>query len=273
MSPKPILKGSKPDGFRQPQYYTHTAHPHHSVHFPPSPALTRTFMAHSASTYDRSPIVVSQNDCALPERGCPGRTYFEELPSGSNARRRFIINTKGYHPRAFSAIYDLPPLVPDVSSESDESDAVAGFPPPSSVTFGPHGLPSSSTARAVTNTLDIAIHTHGYVACDQDAALAFLPHSPSSYPYDDTEDTLQKEKSRRRRDKKHESSADAYRIPSGDVHLAQFAHAFSCLSVTPPSPSRSPTSTPKKKSPRRPPQSSFTPTFSNYPNDGCLGGF
>ena len=270
MSPKPILKGSKPDGFRQPQYYNQTVHQHHSVHFPPSPALTRTFLAHSPSAYDRSPIVVSQNDCALPERGCPGRTYFEESPSG-NSRRLLMINTKGYHPRAFSASsnYDVPPLVPDISSESDESDAVAGFPPPSSVTFGPHGLPSSSTARVVTNTLDIAMHTHDYVACDQDAALAFLPHSP----YEDTEDSLHKEKLRRRRDKKHERSADAYRISGGDAHIAQFAHAFSCLSVNPPSPSRSPPSTPKKKSHRRQSLSSFTPTFSNYPNDGCLGGF
>jgi hypothetical protein len=143
-----------------------------------------------------------------------------------------MINTKGYHPRAFSASgssFDVPPLVPDLSSESDESDAVAGFPPPSSVTFGPHGLPSSSTAKAVTNTLDMAMHSHGYVACDQDAALAFLPYSPSSYAYEVAEDNLHKEKLRRRRDKKHERSADPGRIPGGDAQIAQFAHAFSCL--------------------------------------------
>jgi len=271
MSPKPILKGPKTNGFRQPHHYTHTIPQHHSVHFPPSPALTHTFLAHSASSYDRSPIVVSQNDCALPERGCPGRTYFEESPT-SRMRPSYMVNTKGYHPRAFSSSsrFDVPPLVPDVSSESDESDAVAGLPPPSSVTFGPHGLPSASTARAVTNSLDIAMHSHSYVACDQDAALAFLPYSPTSYPYEVPEDNPLKEKFRRRRDKKHERSADPDRISGGDAHIAQFAHALSCLSISP-SPSRSPPSTPKRS--HRKPHTPFTPTFSDYPVDSCLGGF
>jgi len=45
------------------------------VHFPPSTSLTSTYTAHSSSVYDRTPIKVSPNACALPERGCPGRTY------------------------------------------------------------------------------------------------------------------------------------------------------------------------------------------------------
>ncbi|KLO20431.1 hypothetical protein SCHPADRAFT_6061 [Schizopora paradoxa] len=49
--------------------------PSPKVHFPPSTSLTSTYTAHSASVYDRSPIQVSPNACALPERGCPGRTY------------------------------------------------------------------------------------------------------------------------------------------------------------------------------------------------------
>jgi len=183
-------------------------------------------------------------------------------------------NIKGYHPRAFSSNglgsnYGVPPLVPDLSSESDESDGVAGLPPPSSVTFGPHGLPSSSTARAITSQ-DFGLHTHAYAACDQDAALAFLPYSPSSYPYEVAEYDLQKDKLRRRRDRKHESSVDPDRISSGDAHIGQFAQTFSRLSASrSASPSRSPPSTPKKKSHRR----QTPPTFSNYPDDGCLGGF
>jgi hypothetical protein len=281
MSPRPILKGSNTDGFKQPyhsHHYAHTSHPQqHSVHFPPSPALTRTFFAHSPSTYDRSPIVVSPNDCALPERGCPGRTYFEET-SSNRKRANLMLSTKGYHPKAFAAPalgpnYDLPPLVPDLSSESDESDGMASLPPPSSVTFGPHGLPSSSTFRAVSTTLDITMHTHGYAAYSQDAALAFLPYSPSSYPYEVVEDNIHKEKSRRRRDRKHESSVDPDRISSGDAHIAHFAHTFSCLSISrSPSPSRSTPPPPRKKSHRRQ-QSSFTPAFSTSPVDGCLGGF
>ncbi|KAJ7619304.1 hypothetical protein FB45DRAFT_1062744 [Roridomyces roridus] len=47
------------------------------VHFPPSPRLSRTFSAHSSSSYDRTPIEVATNVCALPARGCPGRTYYD----------------------------------------------------------------------------------------------------------------------------------------------------------------------------------------------------
>ncbi|KAI5116360.1 hypothetical protein M0805_002396 [Coniferiporia weirii] len=46
-----------------------------AVHFPPHPALACTYTAHSADAYDRSPIAVAPNECALPARGCPGRTY------------------------------------------------------------------------------------------------------------------------------------------------------------------------------------------------------
>ena len=53
------------------------------VHFAPHNDLTHTFLADSPSIYDRSPIVVSPNNCSLPERGCPGKTY---LP-GDEAER------------------------------------------------------------------------------------------------------------------------------------------------------------------------------------------
>lgn len=295
MSPRPILKSTRPDPIRPPVYsqpFRQPAHHEqqpHTVHFPPSPALTRTHLVHSASTYDRSPIVVSPNDCALPERGCPGRTYFDELPS---SRKQGGVPTKGYHPRAFSSkspncfgsSYDsVPQLVPDFSSESEESDGVSSFPTQSSITFGPHGLPtpSSSPYRAVSNSLGISMHTHGYVACDQDAALAFLPYSPASpaplsYHYEDKEYSLHNEKPRRRRDRKHEGTVDPDRIPSSEAQLQQFAHTFSSLSIstTPSSvgsPPRSPSTPKKKRSSKHSP--SCSPSFSNFPDDGCLGGF
>jgi len=43
------------------------------VHFPPTPTLTSTAITHSRFTYDRAPIVVAPNLCALPERG--GRNF------------------------------------------------------------------------------------------------------------------------------------------------------------------------------------------------------
>ena len=46
------------------------------AHFPP-PGQEPT-ARYSGVDYDRSPIVVQTNVCALPERGCPGKTYFED---------------------------------------------------------------------------------------------------------------------------------------------------------------------------------------------------
>lgn len=153
-SPRPILKRNssasssssspsspppRPSHHDRPR--SHTA----AVHFPPSPTLTRTFAVYSSASYDRSPIVVGPNTCALPERGCPGRTYTLEenaaepcsyskgagrsmhprsmsnlglgLPSGEEDRKHSIGNQ---HPSVLP-----PPLVPDLSSsESDESDGV-----------------------------------------------------------------------------------------------------------------------------------------------------
>ena len=43
------------------------------VHFPPTPTLTSTEITHSSFMYDRAPIVVTPNICALPERG--GRKF------------------------------------------------------------------------------------------------------------------------------------------------------------------------------------------------------
>ncbi len=67
------------------------------VRFPSTTSLTCTFLVHSASTYDRSPIVVAPNQLELPERGCPQRTHpskeerlsaAKELASRNNGGRR-----------------------------------------------------------------------------------------------------------------------------------------------------------------------------------------
>ena len=39
------------------------------VHFPPTPVMTKISITHSPFSYDRAPIQVSPNVCALPERG------------------------------------------------------------------------------------------------------------------------------------------------------------------------------------------------------------
>ncbi|KAI0285878.1 hypothetical protein BGY98DRAFT_943838 [Russula aff. rugulosa BPL654] len=147
--PRPILKHSPQshpvlsnDAGPFPLHIT-TRQCRNTVHFPPSPTLTRTFSAHSPSTYDRSPIVVSPNICALPARGCPGRTYIPGCgtpnPSDpSDSHSRMNSGGKHMHPRralSFGIVQEAtpddltptsedipPPLIPDVSSESDESD-------------------------------------------------------------------------------------------------------------------------------------------------------
>ncbi|KAJ7756210.1 hypothetical protein B0H16DRAFT_1885983 [Mycena metata] len=159
--PNPILKRARSD-----------AAPH-TVHF--SPALTRTFTAHPRSEYDRSPIVVSPNACALPARGCPGRTYYDSAPRRSKHTQQQQPPRGHLHPRALQNYHDddeddedddevertptrtspyialpvpppipqppapssfapyttqPPPLVPDLSSESDESSDGFASPPP-----------------------------------------------------------------------------------------------------------------------------------------------
>lgn len=75
-APRPILKGL-PSSFLSPEAASNPLpfsscsrildSPH--VHFPPTPILTSTATTHSSYSYDRAPIVVSPNVCALPERG------------------------------------------------------------------------------------------------------------------------------------------------------------------------------------------------------------
>jgi hypothetical protein len=118
------------------------------VHFPPAPGLCQTHLTHSSSIYDRAPIVVGPNDCALPARN--ERTY---TPSSECSKKRRAAEAAAaahgvaLHPHAFAAesaqaqaatatatgsaasvspadpVGRVPPLVADLSSsESDESD-------------------------------------------------------------------------------------------------------------------------------------------------------
>jgi len=274
LSPKPILKRAVSEQVHK----TGPPHGSHGVHFPPCPA-TSTFAVYSAAAYDRSPIIVAPNSCALPERG--GRTYNLE----ESQPRRGISYARDFHPRALAfassrsssphssidatinerhAVYPpLPSLIPDLSSESDESDGFSGPPtlsPSSPPTFGIHGLagPSLKYDSDYLNFMD------------GPNTLAFLPHPPSppscykSHYYPESVDPFPQNYRRRRgeRESKRDSSRDPDRIPSNGVDL-------SSLSI-----SSSPTSTPKKRSTkRRLPHT--TPTSLGFGNldDGCLGGF
>lgn len=179
MSPRPCLKAhlsseSSPEHLPFALYPKVLASPH--VHFPPTPTLTSTHAAYSPLTYDRAPIAVAPNSCALPERG--GRTYTSSSESW-NLRQ---VKGSYFHPQAYEACEpephttpaasSTPPqLIPDLSSESDESD-------------GPIITIHDS------NSLNTSIPLHyGHLRSSPiprarsleslDNALYFLPHAPS----------------------------------------------------------------------------------------------
>lgn len=315
MSPKPILKRSVSNNHEQPlKTIHHHTHRHlnrnHGVHFPPPPSLTCTFSAYSSVAYDRSPIVVSPNNCALPERGCPGRTYTLE-ESAAQQPSRGISYARDFHPRALafasrsssprstrtpidaavnerSSYYpSLPQLIPDLSSESDESDGFSSTPSASTApysTFGIHGLaghPSKYNADSYSG-----LEVDKYTPCVDDSnALAFLPYPPSppshKYQYAESIDPCMQNTRRRRgeRRSKHGSSRDPGWIPSSeDGDTQHCALAFSSLSISSPSIS---SVTPKKRSPKKRlatsqhPYSPVSHSPSNFGSldDGCLGGF
>ena len=302
MSPKPILKRSASSEQKTAHYHAHKSH---GVHFPPPPSLTCTFSVYSAAAYDRSPIIVTPNNCALPERGCPGRTYtLEESPA--QQPRRAIAYARDYHPRALSfaatrsnsprstrnpidtpSYPPLPQLIPDLSSESDESDGFSSIPSVSTTSypaFGIHGLAGPPSKHNTDDYSDTDINK--YTPCIDDSnTLAFLPHPPTppshKYQYPESIDPFKQNSRRRRgeRERKYESSRDPDRIPSnGGVDTQHCALAFSSLSI---SSSQTPIATQNKRSAKKR-SSASSESYSPMPysqscfgalDDGCLGGF
>jgi hypothetical protein len=193
--PRPILKpASSPGPANLPP-----ANPVR-VSFPPSPAMvTATHVVLSRQEYDRSPLVVMPNDLALPERGCPGRTYTLSSHSSSSMASALSKSAgKTIHPAkaavqaaARSSFHNLmPPLMPDTSSSSEtESDGLISPPPEPVGPLSSHSLafvpskpipidPSIPYARVQSHgssPLNLPPHLHD----DSDKALAFLPHSPT----------------------------------------------------------------------------------------------
>lgn len=204
--PRPILKHQQ----TTPNYGRVIGSPErlHVVHFPPSQTLTRTYSAYPPSTYDRSPIVVAPNTCALPERGCPGRTYTldEERPARSSSPKRSQHGIH-LHPRAvfnhqsqvspskpgdiddgsqcapWRTSQTQPPLIPDLSSGSDESDGS----PPDSHNASLKSAPSIPRPSRTLGDPNGYIMTPSYDQYDYSnnspnvhSTLPFLPYPPSN---------------------------------------------------------------------------------------------
>lgn len=189
MSPRSILKRS-PDAAHH-HHHQHPSPSHASfynsalpyppnvhVHFPPQTSLTQTFTTHSGATYDRAPIVVLPNDCELPERGCPGRTFDglpQDIASSSSSCRSSRRDCRSSRMSAGAQDVDVrkvssrpPPLVPDLSSESDESDGLISPPEFSN---------SNATSLSLSHHHPLS-HSIPQTQEHFDKALAFLPHSP-----------------------------------------------------------------------------------------------
>lgn len=179
--PRPILKASSSDCFPPSSSALPFKSPHSPhVHFPPTPTLTSTQMTHSPFAYDRAPIVVSPNKCALPKRG--GRMYMPPQASPLGVSPTEPMGSY-FHPRAFEAcepealdpsVPTKPPLrIPELtfssSSESDDSDSCASPLNTSPIHYISLNHPPDTPC--------ILLHTPSQEEID--IALSFLPHPPS----------------------------------------------------------------------------------------------
>ncbi|KAG6330048.1 hypothetical protein ID866_9040, partial [Astraeus odoratus] len=160
MSPRPILKHhldlpQTPESLLEP--FPFAACPsllyNHHVHFPPTPTLTSTFITHSASTYDRTPVVVLPNVCALPGRH-ERELFIDNNPPGtehkpssaapaSRSRARTQSSKESYfHPRAYEACAPEQPRPP--ASWSSGHSTPPHSPPPLLIPVPPHDFSSDS---------------------------------------------------------------------------------------------------------------------------------
>ena len=194
------------------------------VHFPPTPSLSSIHTTHSSRTYDRAPIAISPNVCALPERG--GRTYTPASESSLKPPRKGSY----FHPEAYDAcetepIDDYipaspplrpPPLTPDLSSDSDESEGAGNTLPHHSGRLSPILLHFTQHTQSSTQSFSRSKDTL------LDSQLSFLPHPPSSAK---SKDGVRKRRSPScpRLRKAHDiNNGDAFEEPSLDGCLGGF---------------------------------------------------
>jgi len=146
------------------------------VHFPPTPCLSTFQFTHSPQLYDRSPLIVQPNVCALPGRG--ERVYLVE--DCDSALQDDIIHDsiplrddRFQYDRPHEATYP-PNLEYSSSSTQPESDESEGpvLTPPDPSNF-------SATALIATHPPDLLGPSLTRRRSDGDV-LSFLPHPPSS---------------------------------------------------------------------------------------------
>ncbi|KZT51533.1 hypothetical protein CALCODRAFT_131625 [Calocera cornea HHB12733] len=126
---------------------------HRGVHFPPPANLHRVHPAHSRHEYDRTPIAPPsevERSCALPARGCPGKTY-----------DAYAIDRIRPAPKPLQLQAGAPPMLTFSGSSSEESDEAY------SSMHDPEPMPaytsSAPSPRQVTSYHE----------------MQFLPHAPA----------------------------------------------------------------------------------------------
>lgn len=126
--PRSILKCSPTPVGGGPTAAHH--HPHPSVRFPSSPKLSTVHFTHCPSSYDRTPIVVSQNSCAMPERGCRTveQQQYQQYTWGRSVHPS-VFNSFRPSDELFMDPGLLPPGLSSDDGSSEESDGIASPPP------------------------------------------------------------------------------------------------------------------------------------------------
>ncbi|KAL4070338.1 hypothetical protein J3A83DRAFT_4094425 [Scleroderma citrinum] len=272
MSPRPILKPhldlpTTQEPFIEP--FPFAACPSlftaRHVHFPPTPTLTSTFTTHSPSAYDRTPVVVAPNTCALPGRH---EREHSSTPHASRSRAREA-SPKGsyFHPRAYEACapeayppaawsssmpspghfppppFPLPQLIPDNShdfssdSESSSSDSQVSTPTDDDADPALHHhamsmrytMPTTTTASPSIRHHTAPVIPHSYLSSGE-STLSYLP---DRYPQSPT--------TKERKTGRRSSNNTSNRNPKG------------------------------RNEPLDPHRSNFT--FPSLDFEGCLGGF
>lgn len=214
------------------------------VHFPSTPTLVSTYATFARAVYDRTPLTISPNTCALPGRG--ERTYNSyDTPVPLGAHLEDSIKGSYFHPRAYEAceqerldflaspsspsplVYDSSSSSPSCSSESDESDVAVLTPPDTSA----YGRPQAAIHIPGSDVLGMS-HSPITRKCSQETlgnALAFLPYPPELSLKDKprikrptSSTTLRRKNSHRQKVESNFNGYSSFSAPSLDGCLGGF---------------------------------------------------
>jgi len=212
-NPRSILKHNQPVPPRTPSpNSTATSRLGCAVRFPSSPKISTVYLTHCPASYDRRPIVVLPNSCALPDRGCREYEGTSSSPQTSPATTSPPQSWGNHvHPSIFGRMcagsasssdedsdrrhssedfdaFGPPPLTHDDGS-SEESDGIASPPPETCGTASPYHrkqytapsqlhLHCDPLSHPPIPNYDASQHLEQHQATEY--SLSFLPHAPSS---------------------------------------------------------------------------------------------